>query len=49
MSSSDCRSLVEMENKEGRKLLEHDMGPSEELFKWLQTEQHMCMLIAVLQ
>lgn len=31
MSSSDCRSLVEMENKEGRKLLEHDMGPSEEL------------------
>lgn len=49
MSSNDCRSLVEMENKESRKLLEHDVGPCEEFFKCLQIEQHICMLIAVLQ
>ena len=49
MSSNDCRSRVEMENKESRKLLEHDLEPSEEFFKFLQTEQHICMLIAVLQ
>lgn len=38
-----------MENKEGRKLLEHDRGPSEELFECSQTEQHICVLIAVPQ